>query len=114
MKNKIIATKEPKTDSINFYLQNGQGRFYLYQTKFSQGVYSFFRNGRSESELRNYNSYCRNPKLDHTVETLPKYVDYIMRHEYELVSNGRSKKRDSQLSRTVRRNEGVAEVGWAA
>ncbi len=66
MKNKFIVTA--CNDHINFFLVCREGRFYLFSQRFTKGVYDYFRNGRSESELYKFRCWDRNPRLDHTID----------------------------------------------
>ncbi len=66
MKNKIIIKKS--NNHIHFYLHCDAGHLFLFSERFHKGVYDYFRCGRSESELRKYHSYNKNPRRDHTIE----------------------------------------------
>lgn len=55
MKNKITIKKS--NNYIHFYLHCDAGQAYLFSEKFHKGVYDYFRNGRSEGELREYRAY---------------------------------------------------------
>ena len=81
MKDKITVTK--KNDKLNFFLHVNTGRFFLFSQSFSKGVYSFFKNGKSETEIRAFNKWNRNPRLDKTIEKIPIYTKYV-RKEYIL------------------------------
>lgn len=65
MKNKVIIKKS--NNYIHFYLHCDAGQAYLFSEKYHKGVYDYFRNGRSETELRKYHSYNSNPRRDHTI-----------------------------------------------
>lgn len=75
-KNKIIIKDRNK--KMDFYLLSGRDRLYLFTQNYSKGVYNFFRNGRSESEIRHYNKWDKNPRLDKTIEKLPVYIQYVL------------------------------------
>lgn len=77
MKNRITITKE--NEKLNFYLVSEKGRFYLFTQPFSKGVYNFFRDGKSESQLRAYSRWNNNKRLDKTVEKIPMYVHYVLK-----------------------------------
>ncbi len=79
MQNKITVSKA--NDMITFYLHVGKKRFFLFVQKYSKGVYDFFAGGRSESEIRNFRMWNRNPRLDKTITKIPLYTKYILRYE---------------------------------
>ena len=75
MKDKITVTK--KNDKINFFLNARAGKFFLFSQNFSKGVYSFFQNGKSETEIKSFRKWNRNPRLDKTIEKIPLYTKYV-------------------------------------
>lgn len=75
-KNKIIIKNQNK--KIDFYLLSGRERLYLFTQDYSKGVYNFFRNGKSEGEIRRYKKWDKNPRLDKTIEKLPMYIQYVL------------------------------------
>lgn len=77
MRNAITITKE--NEKLNFYLISKQGRFYLFTQPFSKGVYNFFRNGKSENQLKSYSKWNSNKRLDKTIEKIPMYVQYVLK-----------------------------------
>lgn len=77
MKKKI--TVKSMNNHLYFYLRSDQGEQLLFMQKFTRGVYRYFRNGISESQLRAYHYWNRNPRLDKTIEKLPIYITYVMR-----------------------------------
>ncbi len=77
MKNKISVTKA--NNKLNFYLLSEGKRYYLFTQTFSKGVYQFFQNGRSESELHKYKLWHKNPRLDKTIEKIPLYTRYVLK-----------------------------------
>ena len=77
MKNKISVTKA--NNKLNFYLLSEGKRYYLFTQSFSKGVYQFFQNGRSESELYKYKLWHKNPRLDKTIEKIPLYTRYVLK-----------------------------------
>lgn len=79
MTNKITVSKA--NDMITFYLHSGGKRFFLFVQKYSKGVYDFFAGGRSESEIRNFKAWNKNPRLDKTISKIPLYVKYVDRYE---------------------------------
>lgn len=78
MKNKITVIKDAK-EKMHFYLQSKTGKYYLFSQPYSKGVYNYFRPGRAESEVRGYNKWNRNPRLDKTIERIPMYIEYVAR-----------------------------------
>ena len=82
MRNRIEITKtNGNVDRIHFYYVSGGKRYYLFSQKFSKGVYEFFKNGRSESELYNFSGWRKNPRLGKTIEKIPMYIRYVMKEE---------------------------------
>ena len=75
MKSKIIVTNNGSR--MNFFLQTKEGRFFLFSQNFSKGVYQFFCNGKSESEIISFKKWGRNPRLDKTIEKIPLYTKYV-------------------------------------
>lgn len=76
MKNKIIVNK--KNNKLNFYLLSEKRTFYLFTQAYTKGVYHYFRNGRAETEIRDYKKWDKNPRLDKTIEKLPIYIHYAI------------------------------------
>lgn len=75
MKDKITVTK--KDNKIHFFLNAKAGKFFLFSQNFSKGVYSFFQNGKSETEVKTFKQWNRNPRLDKTIEKIPLYTKYV-------------------------------------
>lgn len=76
MKNKVTVMLG-RQSNLHFYLQSEKGQYYLFSQPYTKGVYEFFRSGKSENELHNYNKWNRNPRLDKTIEKIPMYIKYI-------------------------------------
>ncbi|MGX8705114.1 MAG: hypothetical protein ACSW8J_00900 [bacterium] len=77
-KSRIIITQ---TDNrIHFYLRCRKGTAFLFSQKYTDGVYRYFRDGRSDSELHKFHGWGQNPCLDHTIEKCvnPSYRRYAM------------------------------------
>lgn len=79
MKNKIIVNK--KNNKLDFYLLSKKRKLYLFTQAYTRGVYHYFRNGRSETEVRTYKKWNTNPRLDKTIEKLPLYIHYAIHYE---------------------------------
>ena len=79
MKNRVTVTKS--NGWIHFSLTSGKQTRYLFSQKFTKGVYQYFRDGRSENEIKKFNKWNRNPRLDKTIEKIPLYVRYVFREE---------------------------------
>ncbi len=78
MKNKITVQTTGKT--IRFYLHTAGKRFYLCSQKFTREVYEFFRQGRSENEVRSFHMWNRDLRLDKTITKLPMYIHYVLKY----------------------------------
>lgn len=74
---KRVRSKDGKRDKLEtylkFYVHCDLGTLYLNEWKSSMGVYDYFKNGRSASELFDHR-YGKNRKLNHIVERLPAYI----------------------------------------
>lgn len=77
MKNRITVVKN--MDKLDFYLISKRVKVYLFTQDYTKGVYEFFRDGKSENEVKGYKKWNRNPRLDKTIEKIPLYVQYVMR-----------------------------------
>lgn len=77
MKNKI--TIQSRNNKISFYFHVSGKRLYLFSERFTKGVYEFFRKGRSESEIKSYSLWNRNPRLDKTITKIPLYTRYALK-----------------------------------
>lgn len=79
MKNSKIIVEKRKT-TLEFYLiSENSGKDWLFSQRLTKGVYEYFRKGRSESEIRSYRQWNRNPRLDKTITKLPAYIHYVRR-----------------------------------
>lgn len=77
MKRKIIAKKVE--GNLYFYLKSKEGIHYLFMQRYTRAVYDYFRRGISESQVRSFKDWDRNPRLDKTIEKLPLYITYVVR-----------------------------------
>lgn len=78
MKNRIIISKKP--DLIEFYRVGAKGTQWLFSQKFTSGVYKYFENGRMESEILEFSRWGRNPRLDKTIERIPRQITYLEKY----------------------------------
>lgn len=74
---KIVITKH--NDFINFYMTFKKVKLYLFSQQFTKGVYEYFKNGRSENEIRAFKRWGKNPRLDKTLSKIPKYKKYALK-----------------------------------
>lgn len=120
MKNKIVIKKKNIDKEINgkkkqvtvldfFLISEEYGRNYLFTQPFSKGVYDYFRPGRSESELKAYRRWDRNPRLDNLITRIPRHIRYIqMEYAEESVTK-------SYKHRSVsydRNRERIRDLDW--
>ncbi len=77
MKNRIVITKE--NDKIHFYLHCSRGTHYLFSQSYSKQVYQYFHNGKYENEIKNFKDWKRNPRLNKTIERIPRQTAYILK-----------------------------------
>ncbi len=82
MKNKIIIkkTENETVRELNFYLKNSKGTFWLFTQPFSKGVYEWFRDGRSESEIISFSDWKRNKRLNNTIDRIPREIRYVNKY----------------------------------
>lgn len=97
MANQIIIRSG--IDTINFYLKNRWGTYYMFTQPYTPGVYKYFRKGRSENEIRNFKKWEANPRLSKTIQRLPGQIEYVMR---ECVAYDRAEQERRRLSRRDR------------
>lgn len=106
MKNQVIIKSGVNT--LNFYLTNQYGTYYMFTQAYTPGVYDYFRRGRSENEIRSFRNWNQNPRVDKTIEKLPGYIRYVMR-EYVMedmeAQRSRREERRSRSSREAYREE---------
>ena len=74
---KVVITK--KNDSLNFYMIINKVRLYLFSQQFTKGVYEYFKNGRSENEIRGFKRWGKNPRLDKTLSKIPIYKKFALK-----------------------------------
>lgn len=77
MANQIIVRSG--IDTLNFYLKNKWGTYYMFTQPYTPGVYKYFRSGRSENEIRSFKKWKENPRLSKTIQRLPGQIEYVMR-----------------------------------
>ena len=78
MKTKIVVSK--KDNCLYFYLVENAERIFLFTQSFTKGVYNFFRFGKAESEIKSFNKWNDNPRLDKTIEKIPIYTRYVRKN----------------------------------
>ena len=74
---KIVVTKTK--DRIHYYYIVENSRLYLFTDKFTKGLYTYFRDGKSVEEIKKYKTWGRNPRVDKTVTKIPAYIKYVMK-----------------------------------
>ena len=83
MKNKIFIKKlfiEKGDEHLEFYLKNENGEFWLFTQPFSKGVYEWFKDGRSESEILNFDKWEKNKRLNNTIQRIPREIKYVTKY----------------------------------
>ena len=78
MKNKVVIEKV--NDEMKFYLKNDEGKFWLFTQPFSKGVYEWFKDGRAEREILNFDKWKKNKRLVDTVQRIPREIKYVTKH----------------------------------
>lgn len=111
MKNRI--TIKSGVDVLNFYLVNQYGSYYLFTQKYTRGVYEYFRDGRSENEVRSFRDWELNPRLDKTIEKLPMYIRFVMK-EYVAADREAARRAESSRTKRIRQQESYKDWEYAA
>lgn len=78
MKNKVVITKSD--NNIAFYLKNSNGEFWMFSQPYSKGVYEWFKNGRSEKEIIEFNKWNQNKRLNNTIDRIPRELKYVTKY----------------------------------
>lgn len=78
MKNKVVIEKV--NDEMKFYLKNDEGKFWLFTQPFSKGVYEWFKDGRAEREILNFDKWKKNKRLVDTVQRIPREIKYVTKY----------------------------------
>ncbi len=81
MKSRINVQRDQQ--KLNFYLRSNDGEFYLFSQDYSKGVYEYFKNGRSVNEIRKFDKWNKNPRLNKTIYRLPKQIQYVEKYVME-------------------------------
>lgn len=84
MKSRISVQKDKQ--NLDFYLHSNNGEFYLFSQDYSKGVYEYFKNGRSVNEIRKFDKWNKNPRLNKTIERLPKQIQYVEKYVMKQVA----------------------------
>lgn len=74
---KVVITKN--NDNLNFYMIFKKVKLYLFSQHFTKGVYEYFKNGRSENEIRAFKRWGKNPRLDKTLSKIPIYKKFALK-----------------------------------
>ena len=74
---KVVITKS--NDNLNFYMIFKKVKLYLFSQQFTKGVYEYFKNGRSENEIRAFKQWGKNPRLDKTLSKIPMYKKFALK-----------------------------------
>lgn len=80
MKTRIIVKRnESDVDNwkIDFYYVMKNQTLYLFSQNYTDGVYDWFKNGRSENELRQFKGWRFNKALNKVVDKIPAYIKYV-------------------------------------
>ena len=65
---------------LQFFLDLDQKQYYLFEQSFSKGVYRYFKQGVRLSQLRKYNNWNKNMRLDKTIEDrIPQCTKYVIK-----------------------------------
>lgn len=81
MKEVMLNKKSVKggAEIINFYWEWGDEKIWLFSQKYTLGVHEMFKNGVRDYDIRKFNKWRRNPRLDKTIEKIPMYMSYALK-----------------------------------
>lgn len=82
-KNRIVIKINDKNDRdwrIEFYLETSEQRYFLFDQDYTQGIYEYFKDGRSESEILNFKKWRINDRLTKTISKIPNYIKYVTKY----------------------------------
>jgi hypothetical protein len=82
MREKFVVRKNTKDNDnwlIDFYYSRNGKEFYMFSQNYTDGVYDWFKYGRSEGELRQFKGWRNNKTLAKTIEKIPMYKKYIVK-----------------------------------
>ena len=82
MKNRIIVKRnETNIDDwkIDFYFVTDGQTLYLFSQNYTDGIYDWFRKGRSENELREFKGWKLNKALGRVIDKIPVHIRYVMK-----------------------------------
>lgn len=75
--NSLFANR--KNAKLHFFLLIDNHEYYLFEQRFSKGVYLYFREGVCLSQIRKYKNWNKNNRLDKTIEDrIPQCTRYVM------------------------------------
>lgn len=72
MKYRITLTKDG--DILHFYLRCNKESTHLFSTRYSDAVYRYFKNGRSDSEIRNRYHWGKDIYRDRIIEKCKSHI----------------------------------------
>ena len=82
-KNRIVIKINDKNDRdwrIEFYLETSEQRYFLFDQDYTQGIYEYFKDGRSESEILNFKKWRINDRLTKTISKIPSHIKYVTKY----------------------------------
>lgn len=82
-KNRIVIKINNKNNRdwrIEFYLETSEQRYFLFDQDYTQGIYEYFKDGRSESEILNFKKWRINDRLTKTISKIPNYIKYVTKY----------------------------------
>lgn len=103
MKDRIEISKEydaKGNEIIKFSLHCDLGVLWMFNKPFSIGVYEYFRDNVSVTELRSYKYTC-NKKLNKIVDCLPAHIKYVK----QLATEERDYAKEREVSRYEKDND---------
>ena len=65
---------------MDFYWRNRGQVHYLFTQRFTQKVYSHFRFGLGDSQLRSYHGWNKNPQMGKVLQKIPQNITYLQKY----------------------------------
>lgn len=79
MRYRIAVTRDGS--QLHFYLMCNKEPTYLFSTKYSDEVYQYFKNGRSDSEIRKFHQWGKDICRDRIVEKCKSHIYVHYRYD---------------------------------
>ncbi|MBQ5824112.1 MAG: hypothetical protein IIW48_04825 [Clostridia bacterium] len=81
MKNRVIIKR--KDENIRFYLKNDKGEFWLFDQQYTDALFDYFKNGRSEKEIITFRKWGYDKDVVKAVCRIPREIKYVTKYIIE-------------------------------